>query len=188
MCSSDLLPRTALRESWGVRDGECVVLLVASPAAACDARAALDVVGRTAIAGGPVALVVHPSAGELPRAQALAAAEDGAWRLVLDERAEEPELLSGAVDAALVVERRMGPVPAARGASGFLAAFVRGGAAPHVLGDALGARLAVRAGIPTVVAAGTAAASVVAPECVFDPRRPNVGARLLQAIRSAASR
>ena len=186
------IARGPLREAWSVREGECACLLLASPAGACDARAALDIVGRTAVAGGPVVLIAHPSSGELLRAQALAAVPDGAWRLVTDERAEEPELLSQAVDAALVVDRRMPEERAGRGGLAVvMAAFARGGASAHLPGDAMGARLASRAGIPIVAAAGTAAADVdglIPPERVFEPRRPNLGARALQAIRSAASR
>jgi len=188
------LARDAVRAEWGIDDAVRVCLLVAGPAGSCDARRALDVAGRTAMIGGPVVLVVHPGAPGAKRAVALSTAEGGAWQLVLDERAEEPELLAAAADAAMVIDMRVpleAPRRALRGVAGLLGAFARGEQPMIPPGDAIGARLAVRAGLPLVVAEATAAAAVpglVPAECMFDPRRPNVAARALQAILSAAPR
>ncbi|MFM7799144.1 MAG: hypothetical protein ACKPBA_09225 [Planctomycetota bacterium] len=177
------LAAAGLRKEWGVRDGECACLLLASPASACDARAALDVAGRAAILGRPIVLVVHPDAGNAGQAAQLASAAGGAWRIAFDERAEEPELLASGVAAALAFDRRL-PIESvgtpARGVAGAFAAFVRGARPPIEPGDPIAIRLAVRAGLPAI-SCGTAGDAFVPDACRFDPRRPSAAARALSA-------
>lgn len=185
------LAREPLREAWGAGPGVAACLLVASPAPAADAHAALDVAGRAAILGGPIVLVVHPDSGYVDRALQLARAAGGAWRIALDGRADDPELLALAVDAALSIDLRRpdGDRPL-HGLAARAAAFARGCAPQAAEGDCLGARLALRAGVPLLAASCAAAArsGAVPPDRSFELRRPNEGARLLHAILSAASR
>lgn len=185
------LGRDGLRAAWGAAANAAACLLLASPAGSADAHAALDVAGRAAILGRPIVLVVHPGAAGVDRALRLSSAAGGAWRIAIDARADDPELLAGALDAAIGIDVRRGPGPApSRGFTAGAAAFARGCAAAAPAGDPLGARLAARAGIPTVAAACSAAArsGAVPEERRFEVRRPNEGARLLHAILSAASR
>ena len=177
------LRRDALREEWGVRAGEAACLLLASPPAACDARVALDIAGRAAILGRPVVLVVHPDSANAAQAEQLARSAGNAWRIAFDERAEEPELLAAAVDAAIAIDRRppLGTTGTpTHGVAAAFAAFARGVRAPAVAGDPIAVRLAVRAGVP-VVSCGTAGDEFVPPDCRIDPRRPNSAARALFA-------
>lgn len=177
------LAAAGLRRDWGLRDGESACLLLASPASACDARAALDVAGRAAILGRPIVLVVHPDAGNAEQAGQLASAAGGAWRIAFDERAEEPELLASGVAAALAFDRRA-PIESvgtpSRGAVAAFAAFVRGVRPPVEPGDPIAVRLALRAGLP-VISCGTAGDALVPEDCRFDPRRPSAAARALWA-------
>ena len=185
------LAREPLRAAWGAAPGVAACLLVASPAPAADAHAALDLAGRAAILGGPVVLVVHPGSGNVDRARRLACAAGGAWRIALDARADDPELLALAVDAALAIDlRRPEGIRVPQGPAARAAAFARGCAPEVPEGDALGARLALRAGVPVLSASCAAAArcGAVPPGRCFELRRPNEGARLLHAILSAASR
>ena len=192
----DPLPRDELRAAWGVDASERVCILLASPAASCDARMALDIAGRTSMLGHPVVLVVHPSSPGAARAERLASAAGGAWRLAFDARVDDPELLASAADVAIAIDLRIGrggPGATGRdsGISAFALAFARGITAMIPDGDSWGVRLATRAGIPVVVASNTPAASMtdmVPAERVFDPRRPNVAAVALHTILSAASR
>jgi len=183
------LGRAELRKAWGVAAHESACVLLASPAASCDARAALDVTGRAAILGRPIVLVLHPDAGNLALAGRLSGAAGGAWRIAFDERVEEPELLAHAADAALAVERRApldsvgAPV---RGIAAAFAAFARGLPSPKVPGDPIGVQLAVRAGL-AVVSCGSAGEGFVPESCRFDPRRPNAAARELRARIDGAS-
>lgn len=177
------LRRGPLQEEWGVRAGEAACMLVASPPAACDARLALDIAGRAAILGRPIVLVVHPDAAGAEQAGQLARAAGGAWRIAFDERAEEPELLAAAVDAAIAIDRRPPPgsiAAPAHGLSAAFAAFARGMRAPAVAGDPIAVRIALRAGLP-VVSCGTAGDAFVPEPCRIDPRRPNAAARALVA-------
>lgn len=192
----DSLPRDELRASWGVAADERVCILLASPAASCDARMALDIAGRTSMLGHPVVLVVHPSSPGAARAERLASAAGGAWRLAFDARVDDPELLASAADVAIAIDLRIGrggPGESGRsaGVSAIALAFARGITAMIPDGDSWGARLAARAGIPVVVARNTPAASIEGmfpAERIFDPRRPNVAAVAIHTIVSAASR
>jgi hypothetical protein len=112
----------------------------------------------------------------------------GAWRIVLDERADDPELLAGAVDvglaldAAVVVEELARPP---RGIARWWAAIPRSALRAPVRGDAMGAELLVRAGVPVAVADGTAAARALRGHALvraFDLRRPNLGALAVHAL------
>ena len=153
----------AARESWGAGPRDLALLLLAAPPLAGDARLALDIAGRAAMLGGRVVLVVHPGAGAVWHARRFADAARDAWWLATDPRAEEPELLAGAVDVALALPSSPGPS-----------------------GDAIGVELAVRAGVPVVASDDAPGAALVGPASRFDRRRPNVGAQLLRA--AAASR
>lgn len=177
------LPRAELRAAWGVADGESACVLLANPGPACDARAALDIAGRTALLGGPVVLVVHPNSGNMAHARRLASAAGGAWRLAVDARADEPECLARAADAFLAVGMRA-PADAERAAPRGLAAVMsflsRGGRPDPAAPEPAGIRLALRAGAAVVAAEGTPGSEAVAAERRFDPRRPNVAARALR--------
>ncbi len=191
-----VLDRERLRAEWGVAPGAAVCMLVASPPRACDARVALDVVGRAAVLGRAVTLVAHPDARHAARAAGWSGVAGGAWHLALDARTEDPERLAAAVDAALVMDA-VTPVdadaraPSARAA--WWAALGRAAFRPMVGSDAMGALVVARAGIPLVVAEGTAADRALAmdPERApagvtrFSPRRPNLGALALHAALSA---
>ncbi|MFM9168782.1 MAG: hypothetical protein ACKOTD_01285, partial [Phycisphaerales bacterium] len=105
------LPRPArsldpaeVRGAWGVQPGDRACLLVASPPRATDARLALDVVGRAAELGRPLTLGAHPDCRHAARAAGWSGVAGGAWRIVLDERADDPELLAGAVDVGLALD------------------------------------------------------------------------------------
>ena len=182
------LDAAEVRGAWGVQPGDRACLLVASPPRATDARVALDVVGRAAILGRPVTLVAHPDCRHAARAAGWSGVAGGAWRIVLDERADDPERLAGAVDvglaldAAVVVdERARPPVGAAR----WWAAIPRSALRAPVPGDAMGAELLVRAGVPMAIAEGTAAARALRGHArvrTFDLRRPNLGALAVHAV------
>ncbi|MFO0962830.1 MAG: hypothetical protein U0625_07975 [Phycisphaerales bacterium] len=193
------LARAALRETWEVTDAHAVFLLAASPAQAGDARAALDIVGRCAFMRGPCALVVHPDAGRIERTRHWARVNEAGWKLIVDERADDPELLAAAIDAAIALElpgsvdprplrlrsraavREASAAPWRRWAS-WAAELARGTAERAPAADAIVAQVLVRAGVPLAVATGSSAhASLGAavPEGCFDPRRPNLGAHLL---------
>lgn len=146
-----------VRESWGVGPGDLAVALLALPVLAGDARLALDIAARAAMLGGRVVLVVHPDAGAVGHARRFADAAGGAWCMVTDERAEEPELLAAAADAALAVPTDPGPS-----------------------GDDLGVALSLRAGLPVVASLDAPGAALVGDAFRFDRRRPNVAARLLR--------
>ena len=152
----------AARDSWGAGPGDLALLLLALPPLAGDARLALDIAGRAAMLGGRVVLVAHPGAGAMWHARRFADAAGDAWCLAADERAEEPELLAGAVDVALAVPSSPGPA-----------------------GDTMGVALALRAGIAVVASEDAPGAGLVAAGRRFDRRRPNVGARLLRAAAAA---
>lgn len=192
----DSLARDELRAEWGVAADERICILLASPAASCDARMALDIAGRTSMLGHPVVLVVHPSSPGAAAAERLASAAGGAWRLAFDTRVDDPELVASAADVAIAIDLRIGrggPDLHGRsaGVSAMARAFARGITAMIPDGDSWGARLAARAGIPVVVASNTPAASLQGmfpPEQIFDPRRPNVAAVAIHTILSAASR
>lgn len=195
------LPREALRDQWGVDPGLPVIVAVASPAASGDARAALDIIGRAAIIGGPCALVVHPGAGRIARTQRWAQVSDAGWHLVLDERVDEPELLATAADAAIAIEvagtgdavrseRPAGAVgtrhasPMARW-SDWSAQLARGMSRAPATAHRIAALLAARAGLPVAVAMQGPAAprlGAACPECIFDARRPNVGAQIVHRL------
>jgi hypothetical protein len=178
------IAREELRAAWGVAEGESACVLLANPASACDARTALDIAGRTALLGGPVVLVVHPDSGSMSHARRLASAAGGAWRIALDARADEPELLSRAADAFLAVGLRA-PADAERmpprGLAAALSALARGGRPAPASAESIAVRLALRAGAAVVAADGTPGAEQVAADRRFDPRRPNVAARALRA-------
>ncbi len=182
------LCRDELRAAWGVGAGEAACVLLANPAAACDARAALDIAGRTALLGGPVVLVVHPDSGNMAHARRLASAAGGAWRIAVDARADEPELLSAAADAFLAAGMRA-PADAVavppRGFAAIMSSLARGARPALAAAESLGIRLALRAGATVIAAEGTPGADAVDAERRFDPRRPNVAAR---ALRSAFDR
>jgi hypothetical protein len=189
------LPRPAqsldpaeVRGAWGVQPGDRACLLVASPARATDARVALDVVGRAAVLGRPITLVAHPDCRHAARAAGWSGVAGGAWRIVLDERADDPELLAGAVDvglaldAAAVVDELARPP---RGMARWWAAIPRSALRAPVRGDAMGAELLVRAGVPMAIADGTAAAAALRAHPrvrTFDLRRPNLGALAVHAV------
>lgn len=184
-----------IRKEWGAGQGVRTCVLLATPAASCDARGALDIAGRTAMLGGGVVLVVHPDAPNAQHAIELSHAAGGAWRLALDSRVDDPELLASAADVALVLDvpAATAPLlePVAPGLPRMLGAFTRRitAAVPH--GDSLGTQLAMRAGLQVVVANDTPAARVpglVPAAHLFHPRRPNVAAQALHAILSAAPR
>lgn len=184
--------RERLRVDWGIPEDGLACLLVASPPGCADARVALDIVGRAAILGRPMTLIAHPGARHASRAEGWSGVAGGAWRLVPDARAEDPELLVAGIDAALVMDARV-PVdadartPGAWGAA--FAAFGRAALRPILRGDAVGARLVARAGVPLVVAEGTAAAEALSGASgvrTFDPRRPNLGALALHATVAGA--
>lgn len=184
--------RELLRAAWRIPADGLACLLVASPPGAADARVALDIVGRAAILGRPITLVAHPGARHARRAEGWSGVAGGAWRMVTDERAEDPELLAAGIDAALAMDARV-PVDAGAVAPGpvaaAFAALGRGALRPILRGDATGARLLARAGIPLVVAEGTEAASALAGAPgvrTFDPRRPNLGALALHATLGGA--
>jgi len=191
------LDRERLRAEWGVAPGAAVCMLVASPPRACDARVALDVVGRAAVLGRAVTLVAHPDARHAARASGWSGVAGGAWHLALDARTEDPELLVAAVDAALVMDAAT-PVDAdAREPSAWTAWWASLGRAafrPMVGSDAMGALVMARAGVPLVVAEGTAADRALAADpssapagvTRFSARRPNLGALALHAALSAA--
>lgn len=157
------LPRDDVRAEWGVAPGDTVCLLVAAPVAAGDARKALDIAGRASYLGGPVVVVAHPGSARIGHADRFADAAGDAWRLVLDERAAEPELLASAADAGLAVRAAEGPEP-----------------------DEMAIAVATRAGLPVVAADDVQGADGLAPDRRFDPCRPNVAAQLIRA--AAASR
>ncbi len=120
----DPLPRDELRAAWGVDASERVCILLASPAASCDARMALDIAGRTSMLGHPVVLVVHPSSPGAARAERLASAAGGAWRLAFDARVDDPELLASAADVAIAIDLRIGRGgPGATGRDSGISAF-----------------------------------------------------------------
>ena len=148
----------AAREAWGAGPGDLALLLLALPPLAGDARLALDVAGRAAMLGGRVVLVVHPAAGAVWHARRFADAAGDAWWLATDARAEEPELLAGAIDVALAVPSSPGPA-----------------------GHPMGIELALRAGVPVVASEDAPGAQLVDPARRFDRRRPNVAAKLLRA-------
>jgi hypothetical protein len=189
------LPRPAqaldpaeVRGAWGVQPGDRACLLVASPPRATDARVALDVVGRAAVLGRPITLVAHPDCRHAARAAGWSGVAGGAWRIVLDERADDPELLAGAVDvglaldAAAVVDELARPP---RGMARWWAAIPRSALRAPVRGDAMGAELLVRAGVPMAIADGTAAAVALRAHPrvrTFDLRRPNLGALAVHAV------
>jgi hypothetical protein len=189
------LPRPApsldpaeVRGAWGVQPGDRACLLVASPPRATDARVALDVVGRAAVLGRPITLVAHPDCRHAARAAGWSGVAGGAWRIVLDERADDPELLAGAVDvglaldAAAVVDELARPP---RGMARWWAAIPRSALRAPVRGDAMGAELLVRAGVPMAIADGTAAAAALRAHPrvrTFDLRRPNLGALAVHAV------
>ncbi|MFM9180587.1 MAG: hypothetical protein ACKOV8_04975 [Phycisphaerales bacterium] len=189
------LPRPArsldpaeVRGAWGVQPGDRACLLVASPPRATDARVALDVVGRAAVLGRPITLVAHPDCRHAARAAGWSGVAGGAWRIVLDERADDPELLAGAVDvglaldAAVVVDELARPP---RGSARWWAAIPRSALRAPVRGDAMGAELLVRAGVPMAIADGTAAAAALRDHPrvrTFNLRRPNLGALAVHAV------
>ena len=182
------LDAAEVRGSWGVQPGDRACLLVASPPRATDARVALDVVGRAAVLGRPITLVAHPDCRHSARAAGWSGVAGGAWRIILDERVEDPELLAGAVDvglaldAAVVVDELARPP---RGAARWWAAIPRSALRAPVRGDAMGAELLVRAGVPMAIADGTAAAQALRghPRVrTFDLRRPNLGALAVHAV------
>lgn len=96
------LDRDHLRRQWRVAPGTRVVGLVAAPAWRGDAWAALDMVGRVALAGTSVALVVQPDASALSQARRLASAMPGLDHLIATDLALQPARLASALDAALV--------------------------------------------------------------------------------------
>jgi hypothetical protein len=149
----------AVRDSWGAGPRDVALLLLALPPVTGDARLALDIAGRAAMLGGRVVLVVHPGSGGVAHARRFADAVGDAWCLVTDERAEEPELLGGAVDAAIAVPTVTGP-----------------------RGDRLCLELALRAGLPVVASEDAPGAEAIGAVRRFDRRRPNVGAQLLRAV------
>lgn len=157
------LPRDAVRAEWGVSPGDTVCLLVTAPAAAGDARKALDIAGRASYLGGPVVVVAHPGSARIGHADRFANAAGDAWRLVLDERAAEPELLASAADVGLAVRSADGPEP-----------------------DEMAIAVATRAGLPVVAAEDVPGADALAPDRRFHPCRPNVAAQRIRA--AAASR
>jgi hypothetical protein len=182
------LDAAEVRGAWGVEPGDRACLLVASPPRATDARVALDVVGRAAVLGKPVTLVAHPDCRHAARAAGWSGVAGGAWRIVLDERADDPELLAGAVDvglaldAAVVVDELARPP---RGIARWWAAIPRSALRSPVRGDAMGAELLVRAGVPVAVADGTMAARALRGHALvraFDLRRPNLGALAVHAL------
>lgn len=184
--------REELRAAWGIPDDGLACLLVASPPGAADARVALDIVGRAAILGRPITLVAHPHARHAARAEGWSGVAGGAWRMVPDARAEDPEVIVAGIDAGLVMDARV-PVDAGASApspmASAFAALGRGAFRPILRGDSVGARLLARAGVPLVVADGTEAAAALAGSSgvrTFDPRRPNLGALALHATVTGA--
>lgn len=157
------LDAASVRAGWGAAPADLACVLLACPPAAGDARLALDLAGRAAMLGGRVVLVVHPEAGLVAHARRFADAVGGAWCMVTDGRAEEPELLAAAADLCLAVPAVPGPE-----------------------GDPLAVRLALRAGMPVVTTDDAPGAGLVDAALRFDRRRPNVGARLMRE--SAAGR
>jgi hypothetical protein len=180
--------RERLRVDWGIPDDGLACLLVASPPGCADARVALDIVGRAAVLGRPMTLIAHPGSRHARRAEAWSGVAGGAWRMVPDARAEDPELLVAGLDAALVMDARVPVDQDARTPGPLRAAFAALGRAslrPILRGDSVGARLLARAGVPLVVAEGTDAAEALSGAAgvrTFDPRRPNLGALALHAI------
>jgi hypothetical protein len=96
------LDREDLRRRWRVAPGTHVVALVAAPAWRGDAWTALDMVGRVALAGTSVALVVQPDASSLSRARRLASAMPGLEHVIATDLALQPARMASALDAALV--------------------------------------------------------------------------------------
>jgi hypothetical protein len=157
------LDRRSVRADWGVSEGDVVCLALGAPPSAVDARKVLDIAGRAAYLGGPVVVVAHPDSAGIGHAMRFANAAGDAWRLVVDDRADEPELLARAVDVAVAVQSGRGPD-----------------------GDPMVLQAALRAGVPVVAAEDVPGAGDLHPGRRFDPRRPNVAARQLRDAASGA--
>lgn len=176
--------RADLRAGWELDDDRPVFLAIASPAAACDSRVALEVAARVAVASRPVALVVHPASARIARTRAWSSIAGAEWRLIVDERADDPERLAPAIDVGVAFDRpAVAPERGARAARGWArwsADLAHGITREPAPGDACGARVALRAGIPLVVGHSSPAAALLGaavPECTFAVGDPSAGCR-----------
>jgi hypothetical protein len=177
--------RAQLRAGWELDDARPVFLAIASPAASCDSRVVLDVAARVAVLSGPVALVVHPASARIARTQAWSSIAGAEWRLIVDERADDPERLAPAVDIGVAFDRSAAAARAPAGWARWSADLARGVVREPAPGDVSGARVALRAGIPLVVGQSSPAAALLGaavPECVFAVGDPSAGCRTAARI------
>ncbi len=176
--------RAELRAGWELDDDRPVFLAIASPAASCDSRVALEVAARVAVASRPVALVVHPASARIARTRAWSSIAGAEWRLIVDERADDPERRAPAIDIGVAFDRPASALAAGARASGgwarWSADLAHGILREPAPGDASGARVALRAGIPLVVGQSSPAAALLGgpvPECAFAVGDPSAGCR-----------
>ena len=94
--------RRALRSSWGVAEDELLVAAMAEPLSWADARVAADLVGRVAVAGRRVRLLVHPAAERRVGAHRWVRPLGLAPLLLVDDDAAEPWRVLPGIDAAWI--------------------------------------------------------------------------------------
>ena len=94
--------RRALRSSWGVAEDELLVAAMAEPLSWADARVAADLVGRVAVAGRRVRLLVHPAAERRVEAHRWMRQLGLEPLLLVDDDAAEPWRVLPGIDAAWI--------------------------------------------------------------------------------------
>jgi glycosyltransferase involved in cell wall biosynthesis len=98
--------RVLLRGAWGADETTFVVALLGEPAAWADGRFAISVMGRVALTGKDVRLLLHPRAtSESDLRRWLDKLGIGGF-VVIDDAAAEPWRIAAGLDAALVASRR----------------------------------------------------------------------------------
>jgi glycosyltransferase involved in cell wall biosynthesis len=98
----DASRREAVRSAWGVAEDELVVAAMAEPLRWADARVAADLVGRVAVAGRRVRLLVHPAAERRVEAHRWMRQLGIEPLLLVDDEAAEPWRVLPGVDAAWI--------------------------------------------------------------------------------------
>ena len=141
--------RRAVRERWEVDDGTFVVGALAHPIEWSDARQAIDLVGRAALARRPVRVVLHPRVARRADAAQWASRIGLVQNMVFEAELDAPWRVRAGLDAALMIRDDLNTTDVR--ASGSLVGLIFGGGRRvRPVPGLLPALWAMGAGVPVI--------------------------------------
>jgi hypothetical protein len=144
--------RQALRQRWGVDDGDFVVGLLSQPITWGDARQAINIVSRGAATRRPMKLVLHPRAARRVEAERWARRVHFREIMIAEDAVAEPWRVRHGLDAALFIGGERNTMDM-RKAGGSLGLVYGGGWRLRPVPGILPLLWAMSAGVPVVAEA-----------------------------------